>query len=127
MLESFDRRPLIAEELEQADDERIAQVREAAAVTGSARCPWARPAARSWTSVALFAHRSALRRSSHLQIIFSDSRLRFSRSTRRSMVGKAQSSPIDQRGPFLKRPDKPCDAGLVQLAVGVGDQLQGQA
>ena len=42
------------------------------------------------------------------------------------MVGKAQSSPIDKRGPFLERPDEPCDAGLVQLAVGVGDQLQGQ-
>ena len=42
----------------------------------------------------LLAHCSARRLSSHRQIIFSDRRLRFSSSTRRSMVGNAQSSPI---------------------------------
>jgi hypothetical protein len=40
------------------------------------------------------AQRSARRRSSHLQSICSERRLRFSSRTRRSIVGRAQSSPI---------------------------------
>ena len=87
-------RPLVAEELEQADDERVGGVgqRRGRGVPASPAGTSAPGVASSASASA--AQRSARSRSSQPQSICSASRRRFSSRTSRSIVGRAQSSPI---------------------------------
>src|SRR5262245_29145445 len=99
LLKGGRRRNLIAHQLQQSGDERISQVTE-----GRRRC--AGNFDRGWwlkvLALASLAHRSARRCSAHSQTIFSARRLRFSMRTRRSIVGKAQSSPIESEATSWK-------------------------
>ncbi len=100
----------------------------ASADRGRGRCP-----ARSSSDVGLRRRGTGrdpgfggLRAASHPRTIRSARRRRFSIRTRRSIVGTAQSSPIRQRRGRLERVQEPGDPRLVELAVGVGHQGQGQ-
>ena len=128
---------LVAQELHQPDHERVAQAAEVgsgAAERGAGSCVvlagrrvvgapapgLGRGPGRS------AAHRSARRRSSQPQTIRSARRRRFSRRTRRSMVGSAQSSPmVSGATSWNARTNRVIRASSSSLSR-VGDQRQGQ-
>ena len=93
MLEHGGRWALVAQQLHKSDDKRIGEIdKRGRRLTYNAVFGLIKKTLRIRQRALGPLFRA--RRSSHLQIIFSDKRLRFSRRTKRSIVGKAQSSPI---------------------------------